>query len=755
MTTEAPLRPSASDGGPGPAEGEVSAAVPFPRYSIALVQNESEMLQAPSCDIHTFLQHDPVFDVELFTERSFRSLPDESTRFDCIVIGYNAAYKSAVIREALMQRAPRTGLCVLHQLEPAGLSFLEPALALRKFREPAHRLHMARGREPRDEFLLNWPERVPLDGDVLSGASAHGGLVPGPDTSWRAVLETEHGGRSYPVLLRSPTASPRQLAVCTALLSQARSAQAALLKNIIAWCAAGRPEVVVVETPGDPRSAVVHRKLRLQGAKAIAHEVPSEGELDFDTWPFRGVGNVILPPGWDPLASDGPGPARGVHDWLDRDGRIVSVESDGSLLIRHGASDARWVARQWAGWFAGQPTTDWHGEHPRKGSIVRTRAVLRTLVELRRRIGEETADGLGLPRPSDFAERCSALLHARLGRTGTNVDGTVSATTAALEIDRAIGGEAIGSIRALAIKRWLRERARDLDERGRPVLAAEDRLEVARCLGDGELTLQVARDLAAERDDPMKPLAAILVTKLREAVVTSGLEPGQLPDEITRAPRSVEPDVRESPLLAANYLIAWSELRQRWPAGASDPLAEEPPEALDRAIISVGKQGVLVTGRSGTLDLPHELVSAEALALLAYFEQHKAATHMLPGAGATPPEALTALVHEARELRQQNAALPGLERAVFWGKWIVGIVAVVIVTALTVLVERSGLTLPVFADLTTPLAAAVLLLATRWALKSIGLLADWLEVVVQWVRERAGLSRGEQTPPAEPRTGGA
>jgi hypothetical protein len=754
MATEASPPSPAAGGAPRPTEAAAAeASVPFPRYSVALVQNESEMLQAPSYDLHTFLEQDRVFDVELFTERSFHALPGESARFECVVIGYNAAHKSGLIRKALEEQPPTTGLCVLHQLAEDGLAFLggDVGAELRQLRRPGGEVHVAHGRDPEEEILLNWPAKVPLAGGVVPGASVHCGVEPAPESNWRTVLEIEHDGRVYPVLLRTPTHRASPVVVCTVLLSQARRHHAALLRNLLTWCVGGRPDVVVVQAPDDRRAATVHRKLRLQGSKAIAYEVDSPTDLDFMSWPLRGVPNVILPAAWNPEAMGDADGAPGLGDWLEQDGRIVSVEDNGNLVMRHGASDARWVARQWGAWFTSEPPATWHGERPEDGSLVRTRAVLGALVALRGQLGATTADRLGLPVPRQYAEPCAALLKKCLGR-GTNVDGTVSATTAALEIDRAVGDEGVGAIQAPRIRRWLRTQARKRDERDRPVLAAEDRLEVARCLGDRELVLDVAKDLVRERTDPNrvdppKPLAAILVTKLREAAVMSGLKPGEIPNELAAAPRSVEADVRESPLLAANYLIALRALEQHWP-GSPDPLVREDPEAIDRVIIAIGKHGVLVRGRADEVEQPHELVSAEALALLAYFHRYEAATHMLPGAGETPPEVVQALVQEARQLRALNARIPSLERALFWGKGIVGVLAILIVAALTVAVVRlGGGTVPVIGDV---VVAAVLLAGANWLLNQLGLLPGWLSRFARWASERAGFS-GSEEPAPEPR----
>src|SRR3954447_21696913 len=115
--------------------------VPFPRYLIALVQDESEMLLQPAYDLFAFLddQADQRWDVELYTERTFETLLRADTQFDCIIIGLNAAYKSKLVRDALSARLPSAGLCVLHQFQRGSVPFLAEDLGIEvtRFKQPA------------------------------------------------------------------------------------------------------------------------------------------------------------------------------------------------------------------------------------------------------------------------------------------------------------------------------------------------------------------------------------------------------------------------------------------------------------------------------------------------------------------------------------------------------------------------------------------------------------------------------------------
>ena len=66
----------------------------------------------------------------------------------------------------------------------------------------------------------------------------------------------------------------------------------------------GRRPDAVIETP-DPDSAIVHRKLRLQGVKAVVEPVATTAELDFGRWPLWGTPDALLPEAWDPTQQEG------------------------------------------------------------------------------------------------------------------------------------------------------------------------------------------------------------------------------------------------------------------------------------------------------------------------------------------------------------------------------------------------------------------------------------------------------------------
>jgi hypothetical protein len=642
------------------------------------------MVQVPEYDLSSVLEGDPRWDVELYTERTVDVLLDSPDRFDCIVVGYNAAYKSAAIRDGLRARPPGVGLCVLHQLRAEGLSFLSGDVGVRfeVLGGPTAPVSVAANLDPTAEILLNWPGAVGLDGSELSASAAYAGVIPVSRSRWRTLLEVRGARRRVPVLLRTHTGRWPPVVLSAALLAPRHPAHAALLGNMVLWCAAGRPTAVVVDTPSSPDAPVVHRKLRLQGTRAIAHRVADESELDFDRWPLRGTRDVMLPPGWDPTAKPGwpQEDPRNAKPWLRDGGRIVLLGPGDSLTIRHGESDAHWVAQRWAAWFDSTPPATWHGgqaggrHHP--GSIVATRSVLRMLAALHDRGGaarlpgmhgarrvldalEEREAGvrpmaLGLPPPAAMAGPVGRLLVRRIG-DADNVDGTVSATVAALDIDALLDRGVLPDGTRERLEAWLRRRSH-LDRA--EAAALEDRLEIARCLGDAGLLRTTLA--GADADARLRaPLSAVLVTALRSAIVACELDPdeGAIGGLRTDRDSVVETELRTRPMLAANYLLAVLDLEARWPAECEGPareLVEPPARIVDRAVITIGRHGVVVRGVADDAGPSPEMASTEALALIAYFGRSDVPTHVVRGADTVPPQMLSSVLREAEELRREN-----------------------------------------------------------------------------------------------------
>lgn len=664
---------------PGDAEGDSALRrVPFPKYSVGLLQSESEMIQVPGYDLLPLLEKGDAWDVELYTERTVEALVDSAERFDCIVVGYNAA-RSSDVQAVLRETEIPIGVLVLHQIKPAAFSVLDEPLLTERFSAPAELARVPRESDSHEEILLNWPQSVTLPNGVLEHSTAHVGVTPSPDSRWETVLEITDGQRRVPVLVRTQTERWPPRAACAVLLAPRHPEHVKLLGNLVIWCAAGRPSAVVVETPSGPSAAMIHRKLRLQGVKAVVERVPEQAKLDFHSWPFWGTRDVLLPETWDPTREAG-WPQQDRHQakpWLRRGHRIILLGPGDSLTIRHGESDAHWVARRWASWFKGVPSATWHGDTAQGGeqggSIVATHSILRMLALLNgtgkgaRLPGLDTAlavleelatagsgidpKTLGLPPPLEYTEPVAQLLSDRL-RGRDNIDDTVSATVAALDIDDLLGGHALGA-RAGKLEAWLR---RELSH-----CALEDRFEIARRLGDRKLLADVL-STAGKDTRADQPVSAVLVTTLRSAIVACDVPPeaaeALLPLQSEQA--VVYSELRVRPMLAAVYLLGVLDLQRLWPQELEGPartLRDPPPERIDRAIVTLGRQGPLSRGQTGWEAPVPELASTEALALIAYFARHRVPTHVVREGDVVSPQVLGSLLQEAESVRRENERL--------------------------------------------------------------------------------------------------
>ncbi len=692
---------------------------PFPRYSVALVQNESEMIQAPGFDLSSFLSAEcRPWDVDLYTERTLDTLIRAAGHYDCIVIGYNATHNSSLIVEQLGQQLSETPLCVLHQINAEGLSFLQEDLALQHVNLGDawnRQVMVAAGLEMAEEIVLNWPHPFELDAppsphdehrsmkgrevasfqqvqisvphvakrsagvrEVTVAMLRDGGALcaakPSGAGRWRTILEVDHDERRLPVLLRTSSRKKPRVLVCTALLDHAHPGHAALLDNIVMWCAAGRPTTAVITGSRPDEAGHVHRTLRLQGTRSILHE--SE-EVDLMSWPCRGVSHVVLARADDPTEHDGSVSSESAAEWMKRDGTIVVVEptpggADPDVTVKHCAvSDELWVARLWGTWFSGIPPATWLGDEQHSASIVRSKAVLQVLDEvnhlgaeqlerLRAKGSGEEPDGTrtGYPDPTEFREQMTQLLEQRIGN-GDNCEETIATTIACMDIDRLAGA---GVVNRIAVEARLRKEA------GLASTAFADRLDVARFFGDGELLAE----LLGQWPDS-STASAVLETKLREAVVACKIPPDD--PEVARL-RSIsrkwltntvtERELCHSPLLAANYLNALLRLQEHW--GNDLPALKAPDTARDRAITTIARRGYLISGK-GTEGRAHEFVGAEARALMAYFRSCKVGTHVVRDeVEAFPPQLIDALVREAETLRIKGAEVDHLKTRLEWGR---------------------------------------------------------------------------------------
>jgi hypothetical protein len=450
----------------------------------------------------------------------------------------------------------------------------------------------------------------------------------------------------------------------------------------------------VVASRGDHAAAIMHRKLRLQGTRAVADPVDGVAKLDFGSWPLRGVKHALLPEGWDPTTADGwPGcDPHGARPWLRSGGRLLLFGTDDdSVTVRHAESDVHWVARRWAAWFHAAPEETWCGRDDRsgpEGSIIASRAVLtvlaafhgeaptarvpglcavrRALHELEERDAAIDPAELGVPAPSEYLERLRRLLALRIG-DADSVDDTVSATIAALDVDALLGGRALDQDTRTRMHSWLDER---VTAPGDQRAALEDRLEIAR-LGSAEALVEL---ISSVRDDPRleQPLSAVLITALRSAIAACGLEPThQVFSSLPENPDSiVEADLRTRPLLAMRYLLGLSDLQALWTPSGEDGLEADgmlspgarairdpPSTTVDRAVVTIGRYGPLLQGWTDTSVPPADMASTEALALIAYFGRNPAPTHVVGTTHPITPETIASVLREAAALRGERNGL--------------------------------------------------------------------------------------------------
>ena len=630
-----------SEAEPGPA-GVAASTLGLPRYSVALVQSELEMLNTPGNELSAFLLADPGrWRTEVFTERTFEAALGSANRFDCVILGFNAVYQSDAIQEALADWTDVTGLVVLHQLKQRGLSFLPPdlALTLNELREEARGAVVHRHTRPQDEILLNWPEPVAEPaaklGTVTSAVMCH--LETLEAGTWRTSLELEVGTRRLPVLLRTSSLRRPRVIVCTLQLEPRKPLHAALLRNMITYCAAGWPEIAIATEERSGEGADIARKLRVQGANAVELGIDEPGRLHFDRWPLRGVHEVVVDERW--AAGDVLGSAE-AREWLEVGNTLVRVGS-GGLTFHHGASDAHLVGERWATWFHGVDHATWHGGAARDGrdepgSIFGTRAVFRVLELLARDETRAHPERLGLEPPSSFVQPVLALL-ARRRAARPSFEATISTYAAALDVLTLLGGEAVAPELTGEIEAWLRAAFEDA--------ADEDRFTIARSLADPELFGRALDGLNPG------PLPVVLATRLREAAIMCSVRPDLDETRLEELPSS---DLDGSLLLAGEYVAARVAFAETFPEHAGGRLDGD---GMTRALTALGRFGLLAGQAFGAGELERVragVISTEARALIRYFDASPTSTHAILRRAQGVPGTMVEAV-----LRASNAARVG------------------------------------------------------------------------------------------------
>ena len=305
------------------------------------------------------------WDVDLYTEATVEALVKSANRFDCIVVGHNAAHKSADVRAALARLTPNVGLLVLHQLDPEAFSFMVSAPVEAEELKPAARgARLVREADRRDEILLNWPDDVALAGDLV-------------DPSLAYVAVTPHGREHLADSARDDRPGSAMSRCCCARCrtqgrrrrDQHRAARAAPPASPRA---AAQPAHVVLGRPAgcgdhrDPRPARLGDRPSQAappggqgGRRAGARRRPSSTSASWPLWGTRR--RRCCPTVWDPTQQEELAVRRTrttrCRGCAVATGSVVLGPGE-SLTVRHGESDAHWVARRWASWFQGVTTRD-------------------------------------------------------------------------------------------------------------------------------------------------------------------------------------------------------------------------------------------------------------------------------------------------------------------------------------------------------------------------------------------------------------
>jgi hypothetical protein len=578
-----------------------------PRLAVAVLQSEAEMLHSPARDVSTYLRaRGKRWRVETFTERMFDGVEKIAASFDCVIIGFNAVCHDTGIRKALLAADDLPpNLLILHQDDPDALAFLRDEWAV-QIRPLSKRADTAYPRERREteEILLNWPRTV-SDGapDQPIQCQASAWLATVPSSRWRTVLEVHEGPDLVPVMVRGSMASGRRLVVCTAWLDpRDYKPHARLLTNAIEFCAHGRPEIAVVSAcaeSDEPAGRVspaglLARKLRLQGASTLQLAPPQDGELHFDEWPLREVSHVVLRDGAKPeLFLERPD----VSAWMESGGALVGVDDGGRFRLHTGIADAHWVAQRWALWFHTTPIATW------VDSLFRARAVLRVVARLQSPVSRAHPERLGLDIPlAAYRDEVACLIARELDGT-VHVDGLVTATAAALDLDALVGGGAIEETQLANVRAWLRHAFE--------WAAPEEQFDIARALGPDAMDLFER----AAHDASYRAVSAVCVTRMREAAVSCGAPGVAIEEAGVEVDSLTELDTRLQ--LCAEFLAGVAELARTRP---HEPISALDSRLVDRAVGTLSKQGVLVR-LQGSLDaVDAEAVSAEAIGLMSYFD---------------------------------------------------------------------------------------------------------------------------------------
>ncbi len=622
--------------------------VKFPRFTLALVQNEGQMLHTPGYDLTAFLEErSELWRTESFTQKTFEGLLKSASQFSCVVIGFNAIPPSPVVRAALAQESFPAGIVMLHQGDAEAFDFLDGELRLGLYDLPLARSKplVAAERKGDTEILLNWPQDLLTPhrrGELLTCKASKYFRLGQQRTAWRVVLELRSADQRLPVVVRTKAFAPNRVVLCSLKLEPRDEGHAKLLENIITYCGVGAPEVAVVQHPETAighrsvgwNAGVIARRLRLQGANTLEVYVPSASEVDFGRWPLRGVSQVILAD--SRLAEGNPHATDEAQRWLESGGTLLELGEDSDrLTIQAGASEAHWVAQRWAAWFQSTEPTTW------QSNVIDARAVLRVLTSLHEASSRAQPMQLGLPQPERYADEVAKLLNASV-RNG-NCDETISPTAAAYDLAGLVG--LAERLPAREIPAWL--------EDSFPNASLEEKFDTARCLGDRDLFQQALEE--AERVPDDKELSAICHTRLRQAAVECNFRledsPVREAMRLQLASRSSLSQFDDRLRLSAEFIIAVINF-----ASINQNDDEVLSEVADRAIATIADHGTLTRmGRAAEGTINPEEISLEALALLAYSNLAKESTlFMRPALNDLPVSAVESVLAETQRAREQE-----------------------------------------------------------------------------------------------------
>jgi hypothetical protein len=537
------------------------------------------------------------------------------------------------------------------------------------------------------------------------------------------VLQLGDSGRGPVVMARSAGGERRRI-VCTCLLFPNRPDDRDLLLNMVVYAAFGPPDITIVETPDHPGTLLSHQ-LRLHGHRVVRTTRSASIERARE-WPLVGS-RVALHT--DPDAGLGD-PA--IAAWV-RAGGTFAAPHEGGLRTELTSADAGVLAADWSAWFRSLDPAAWAGgrptgagDEPLRGSIYGSRAILRTLVCLRREL--DLADSLALPPPSSYAERLAEGLLGRLSPDGRHVDGLVATTAALLEVAQLAGG--LPGLDSRASEAWLLAQV----ETAVPL----DLIEIARVLRRPDIFGR-ALDLVSGPQPPE------LIARLRIARAELGIEAPLRSDLRSSGP------VDDNLLLACEVLLGWAlDVRGASPIDV-DRRAHEIDEAV--AVVAANRLRGMRPGDASAAEAASAEVEARAVLdgivgvpVRSIAPSGGTSRHLVEVVVAESARVRTELEEARRMLAERDRRLAAADERGDKGAAILSLLWATLCVAgglsYGVMTDPSGLALSLpIAGVVLAVGLAVLRrygLAAKWAVELGSALNDGLTGVLGWLTRRAG-----------------